>query len=181
MDQSSFPSAPPCTWLHRSYDRRWEFVVDQRGKGERPGDREEFRLHPVIRWVVGGAIYLWVLILLILLWQPGHIPWRTYLSALFFILLFSSVLVFYNGLTIIADRYGVTYRGLISFRNYPYESIMKIDVRPGLTGILSYDVVTRRGILHFSSFLANHRRLAEIIVERASLSGAESHGQGPRP
>ena len=142
--------------------------MDECTKKEKSGDREEFRLHPTIRWVVGGAVYLWVLILLILLWQPGDIPWRTYLSAVFFIVLFSSVLVFYNGLTIVADRYGVTYRGLVSFRNYPYETIMKVDIRPGLTGILSYDVITKRGMLHFSSFIADHQRLAEIIVERST-------------
>jgi energy-coupling factor transporter transmembrane protein EcfT len=146
-----------------------ESEMTERLEDERPGEREEFKLHPAIRWVVGGAIYLWVLILFALLWQPVQIPGRTYLSALFFIALFSSVLIFYNGLTIVADRYGVTYRGLVSFRNYPYETIMKLDVRPGLTGILSYDVITRRGMLQFSSFIANHRRLMELIVERADL------------
>ena len=143
--------------------------MDRTAPGKDSGNREEFRLSPAIRWIIGGAISLWVAILLILLLQPGAIPWRTYLSAIFFIALFASVLVFYSGLTIVVDRHGVTYRGLVSLRTYPYESILQLDVRPGLTGILSYEVVTRRGMLHFSSFIANHRRLADLIVQRSRL------------
>ncbi len=133
------------------------------------GGREEFRLHPAIRWVVGGAVYFWALIFLVLLLLPADIPWHTYVSAVFFIALFTLVLIFYNGLTIVADQYGVTYRGLLSFRNYPYETVLKVDAKPGITGIVNYHVVTRRGMLYFSSFIANHRRLMEIIIDRAGL------------
>ncbi|MDF1566119.1 MAG: hypothetical protein P1V51_24015 [Deltaproteobacteria bacterium] len=134
-----------------------------------PDEAMVFRLRPILRWALGGLIFLWGMIFLALLWQREAIPARTYLSVIFFIVLFALVLVFYNGLTITADAYGVTYRGLVSFRNYPYESMIEVEVRPGLTGLVSYDVFTRMGCLHFSSFIEGHRRLLAVITERAKL------------
>ncbi len=134
-------------------------------------DKQEFRLQPWLRYVVWGAIGAWVLILLIMLWLREPIPTHTYISVLFFIILFGAVLAFYSGLTITADRYGVTYRGLLSFESYPYESILKVDVRPGLSGLVTYDVITRRGLLQFSSFIRGHQALRDLIVSRAGLEG----------
>ncbi len=128
-----------------------------------------FRLRAILRWALGALIFLWGMIFLALLWQREAIPVRTYLSVIFFIALFGLVLVFYNGMTITADAYGVTYRGLVSFRNYPYESMIEVEVRPGFTGLVSYDVFTRKGCLHFSSFISGHRKLLAVITERAKL------------
>ncbi len=131
-------------------------------------ETQRFRLHPALRWAVGGAVQLWLFILALLFWFGESIPLKTYLSALFFVVLFTAVFVFYSGLTISVDRYGVTYRGLLSFRTYPFESILKMEVRDGLAG-RRYDVFTKRGTLQFSSFLEGHARLFDLIAERADL------------
>ena len=127
-----------------------------------------FRLRPALRWLVGGAVQLWLFILALLIWFGEEIPVHTYLSALFFVVLFAGVFTFYSGLTISVDRYGVTYRGLLSFRTYPFDSILKMEVRDGLAG-RTYDVFTKRGMLQFSSFLDGHARLFDLIAERADL------------
>lgn len=133
-------------------------------------ERQEFRLRPVLKVLVGAAAALWSVILLVLVVHGEKYPVRIYMSVVFFIALFTAVLVFYQGMTISTDRYGVTYRGLVTFRTYPYESILKLDVRPGLTGLVTYDVFTKAGLLQFSSFIQDHKRLMEIIVERADLA-----------
>ena len=138
-------------------------------------ERLVFRLRPILRVGLGALIFLWGMIFLALLWQREAIPAKTYLSVVFFILLFAAVLVFYNGMSITADRYGVTYRGLLSFRTYPYESMLQVEVRPGLTGMVSYDVFTRKGCLHFSSFILGHRELLGVITERAQLGTSAAH------
>jgi len=135
-----------------------------------------FRLRPILRWALGSLIFLWGMIFLALLWQREAIPTRTYLSVLFFIGLFAVVLVFYNGMSITADTYGVTYRGLLTFRSYPYESMLQVEVRPGFTGLISYEVFTRKGCLHFSSFIRGHRELLAVITSRANLK-AKRAGQ----
>ncbi|RMG19925.1 MAG: PH domain-containing protein [Deltaproteobacteria bacterium] len=131
-------------------------------------DTYAFRLRPLLKWIVAGAAQLWLFILALLLWQGEAIPVHTYLSALFFVALFTAVFVFYSGLTISVDRYGVTYRGLFSFRTYPFDSILKMEVHDGLSG-RSYDVFTKRGMLHFSSFIQDHARLFDLIADRADL------------
>lgn len=129
-----------------------------------------FRLRPILRWALGALIVFWAAIFFVLLWQREAIPTHTYLSVFFFIGLFGLVLAFYNGLTITADTYGVTYRGLWSFRSYPYESMLQIEVRSGLlSGLVTYDVFTKKGCLHFSSFIEGHRQLLALIAERARL------------
>jgi len=128
-----------------------------------------FRLKNWLKVVIGSVIGLWGLIFFILLWQRETIPTQTYLSVLFFIGLFGAVLAFYNGLTITADGYGVTYRGLLSFHNYPYETVLKVDERTVFAGLVIYDVFTRRGLLQFSNFIEGHQRLFSLIGERAAL------------
>lgn len=139
---------------------------------------QNFRLRPWLKYAIGGGIYLWVLILMALLWQSERIPDLTYASVFFFIALFASVLVFYSGVTITADQYGVTYRGLVSFHTFPYESMLKVDVHTGFTGLVRYDVFTRAGLLQFSNFFGGHQTLLQMIGERAGLerNGRISHG-----
>lgn len=127
-------------------------------------------MRPLLRYVVWAAIGGWGFVLLALLWLREGVPAHSYLSVLFFIALFGAVLVFYNGMTITADRYGITYRGLLTFRTFPYETILKLDVRPGLTGLVTYDVFTKRGLLQFSNFIEGHQRLRDLIVDRAGLA-----------
>jgi hypothetical protein len=135
-------------------------------------DKQEFRLHPWLRHAVWVAIGGWVLLLLAMLWLREPLPVRAYVSVVFFIVLFAAVLAFYSGLTITVDRYGVTYRGLLSFESYPFESILKVDVRPGISGLVTYDVITRRGMLQFSSFIRGHQALRDLIVSRAGLEAS---------
>jgi hypothetical protein len=54
-------------------------------------------------------------------------------------------------------------------RTVSFTDILRVDVVPGLLGT-SYSVRTRLGSLTFSSLLAGHQRLCDLIVRRARLS-----------
>ena len=57
------------------------------------------------------------------------------------------------------------------FRRVPvrWDEILKVEVRPGLAGTL-YAVLTRRGLVQFSSLLARHREVFQLLLERARLA-----------
>ena len=54
-------------------------------------------------------------------------------------------------------------------RPVPFEDIERIVVRDGPAGRL-YAVVTRRGLIRFSSLLDHHRELFEVLREQAGLA-----------
>jgi hypothetical protein len=65
-------------------------------------------------------------------------------------------------------------RGLVSStlrgrRPVPFEDILEIIVRDGLGGRV-VAVVTRRGLVHFTSLLERHRELLETLLERTDLA-----------
>lgn len=54
-------------------------------------------------------------------------------------------------------------------RPVPFEDVLEVVVRDGLGGRI-YAVVTRRGLVQFTSLIARHRELCETILERAGLA-----------
>lgn len=117
---------------------------------------------------MAGASVLWVTVLVYLLRFDG-VPLQTFLAAIFFIVFFGVSLTYYARTRIVVDARGITYRGMVRTRRFSFTEIRKVDVLPGPVTV--YAIRDRGGsFVHFTSFFQHHRRLAELLVERAGLS-----------
>jgi hypothetical protein len=114
-----------------------------------------------------GAATLWIAVLLALIAMHGATR-SSYFSAAFFVALFTACSLFYNRLAFTVSENGVTVRTVAMERTVPFDAIVRVDVVPGLIGT-SYAVRTRAGSLTFSSLLAGHQRLCDLIVRGARL------------
>jgi hypothetical protein len=137
-----------------------------------PGGREAlapetFRPWIALRTVVMGAATLWIVVFFALVVMQGSNR-SSFFSAAFFVALFTACSFFYNRLAFTVSETGLTVRTVAMERTVPFDAILRIDVVPGLLGT-SYAVRTRVGSLTFSSLLAGHQRLCDLIVRRAGL------------
>jgi hypothetical protein len=128
---------------------------------------ETFRPWAALRTVVMAADTLWIAVFFALVLMQGATR-SAFLSAAFFVALFTSCAMFYNRLAFTISEAGLTVRTLAMERTVAFDDILRVDVLPGLVGT-SYAVRTRLGSLTFSSLLANHQRLCDLIVRRARL------------
>jgi hypothetical protein len=114
-----------------------------------------------------GAATLWIAVLLALTAMHGATR-SSFFSAAFFVALFTACSLFYNRLAFTISDTGLTVRTVAMERTVPFDAILALDVHPGLIGT-SYAVRTRGGSLTFSSLLAGHQRLCDLIVRYARL------------
>jgi hypothetical protein len=128
---------------------------------------ETFRPWIALRTVVMGAATLWIVVFFALVVMQGSNR-SSFFSAAFFVALFTACSFFYNRLAFTVSETGLTVRTVAMERTVPFDAILRIDVVPGLLGT-SYAVRTRVGSLTFSSLLAGHQRLCDLIVRRAGL------------
>ena len=128
---------------------------------------ETFRPWMALRTVVMAADTLWIGTLFALALMNGATK-SAFLSAAFFVVLFTACSIFYNRLSFTVSESGLTVRTLALERTVPFDDILRVDVLPGIVGT-SYAVRTRLGSLTFSSLLAGHQRLCDLIVRRARL------------
>ena len=129
---------------------------------------ETFRPRAVLRTVVLAADTLWIGVFLALLGLHGATH-SAFLSAAFFIALFTACSMFYGRLAYTVSDSGLTVRTFAAIRHFSFDDILRVDVLPTLLGT-SYAVRTRLGSLQFSSLLGGHERLCHLIVRRAGLS-----------
>ena len=108
----------------------------------------------------------WIAVFVYLL-RFDHVPLRLMLGPVFFIAFFGLALAYYGRTAIFVDAGGLTYRGLVKTRRVGYEEIRNVDVLPGLVTV--YAIAAPAARLFFTSLFAHHRRLAELLVERAGL------------
>ena len=120
-----------------------------------------------LRTVVMAADTLWIATFFALGVMQGATK-SAFLSAAFFVVLFTACSIFYNRLSFTVSESGLTVRSLAIERTVPFDDILRVDVLPSLLGT-SYAVRTRLGSLTFSSLLAGHQRLCDLIVRRARL------------
>jgi hypothetical protein len=120
-----------------------------------------------LRTVVMAADTLWIGVFFALALMQGATR-SAFLSAAFFIALFTACSIFYNRLSFTVSEDGLTVRTLSLVRTVPFDDILRVDVLPGIVGT-SYAVRTRLGSLTFSSLLAGHQRLCDLIVRHARL------------
>jgi hypothetical protein len=128
---------------------------------------EVFRPRPVLTFAMGTAALLWVFVLVYLMQFKG-VELKTFISALFFVVFFGVSLTYYARTAITVDGRGVTYRGMVRTDFFPFGDIQKVDILPGPVTV--YAVRGRGRGMHFTSFFTQHRRLMELLVERAGLS-----------
>ena len=129
---------------------------------------ETFRPRAILRALVLAADTLWIAVFCLLLQYRGA-SGSTFCSAAFFILLFSTCAWFYARLAYTVGERGLTVRSIGDDRHIAYSDILAVDVLPGIVGT-SYAIRTRRGAFQFSSLLAGHERLCQLIVRAAGLS-----------
>lgn len=129
---------------------------------------ETFRPRALLRTVVVAADTLWIGVLFALLLMRGATN-GAFLSAAFFVALFSACAWFYQRLAFTVSQDGLTVRTLNDERTFRFDDILRVDVLPGLVGT-SYAVRTRLGSLRFDSLLGGHERLCALIVRQAGLS-----------
>ena len=127
---------------------------------------ETFRPRALLRTVVLAADTLWIGVFLALFVLHG--THRAFLSAAFFIALFTTCAMVYGRLAYTVSDAGLTVRTISAVRHFSFDDILRIDVLPGLLGTV-YAVRTRLGSLQFSSLLGGHERLCRLIVRRAGL------------
>ena len=128
---------------------------------------ETFRPWMALRTVVMGAATLWIAVFFALSAMQGATR-SSFLSAAFFVVLFTACSLFYNRLAFTVSETGLTVRSVAMEKTVPFDAILRVDVVPGILGT-SYAVRTQLGSLTFSSLLAGHRRLCDLIVRRARL------------
>src|SRR5439155_26913915 len=129
---------------------------------------ETFRPWIALRTVVMAADTLWIAVFFALAVMQGATR-SAFFSAAFFVALFTACSIFYNRLAFIVSETGLTVRTLAMEKTFAFDDILRVDVLPGLLGT-SYSVRTRLGSLTFSSLLAGHQRLCDLIVRKARLS-----------
>jgi len=136
--------------------------------GGKAAGREVFRPPRWLRASVAAANVFWVAILVLLAAWRAATP-QAVCGAGFFIVLFTLLGLFYGRLSAEVSGELLILRGPAGPRSVRLRDIVQVDVRPGLLQT-SYEVAHPRGLLEFTSLLSGHRRLLEIIVQRARLA-----------
>jgi hypothetical protein len=126
-----------------------------------------FRPRPILAALMAAAAIVWICTLVYLFKFDG-VPTRTFLSAGFFIVFFAISLAYYSRTAIVVDQSGVTYRGIVRTYRFSFAELLKVDVLPGPVTV--YAIRFKGRGVHFTSFFAQHRRLMELLVDRAGLA-----------
>jgi hypothetical protein len=128
-----------------------------------------FRTRLALRVAVLLAAALWGGVLVVLLGAPAAAEPQAVLGAAAFLAFFAGFSFAYGRTWIAITPGGVVAATPFHVRPVPFGDIQRIVVRDGLAG-RAYAVVTRRGLIHFSSILEHHRELFETLLQRTGLS-----------
>jgi len=120
-----------------------------------------------LRLAVAGAAVFWAAALAVLVRVPG-VGVGLVLGAAALVAFFVAFTVVYGRTSITVTRDGIVASTPFRRRPVRFEDILQVVVRDGVGGRL-YAVWTRRGPIHFTSLLARHRELFELILERCEL------------
>ena len=128
---------------------------------------EVFRPRPVLAAAMGIAALLWLFVLVYLMQFEG-VPAKTFISAIFFVVFFGV-----SADLLRADRHRGRRRRSDLSRPGP-DRLLRLPGHPeGRHPSRSGDGLRGPGPgagMHFTSFFTQHRRLMELLVERAGLS-----------
>jgi hypothetical protein len=127
-----------------------------------------YRTRLALRIAVGAAAALWAGVLAVLLGAPGAEA-RSILGAGAFVTFFLAFSFVYGRTWIAVTRDGIVAVTPFRVRPVRWEEILEVVVQDGLGGRV-YAVVTRRGLVQFTSLFARHRELFELLLQRANLA-----------
>jgi hypothetical protein len=120
-----------------------------------------------LRIAVALAACVWAGAVVLVLRLPGA-DTRLLVSCAGLVLFFAASAVIYGRKSITVTGEGIVAASAFRRRPVAWEDILQVVVRDGLGG-REYAVVTRRGAVHFTSLIARHRELFELLRERAGL------------
>ncbi len=126
-----------------------------------------FRTRLALRIAVVLAACAWAAALVVLLRVPGTDA-RLVAGAAGLVLFFAGSAVVYERTSITVTGEGIVAASAVRRRRIPWDDILQVVVRDGLGG-REYAVVTRHGPVHFTSLLAGHRELFDLLLARAAL------------
>ncbi len=128
-------------------------------------ERRTFRTRLSLRVAMMIAAAFWASVLAALARFPA-VPAGTMWSAFAFLAFFVVFTAYYDRMAIVVTPHGIVFRSF--FRRLPvrWEDVLEVEVRRGLAGTL-YAVLTRRGRVQFTSLLARHRELCQLVLDRA--------------
>jgi hypothetical protein len=127
-----------------------------------------FRALLPLRLAVMAAAAFWGSTVVLLVQHDGAVAPGTLLSAGGFLVFFLVFSAHYGRMAITVTVDGIVVSRFFGSLPVPFDDIVGIEVHRGLAGTI-YEVLTRRGLIHFSSLLARHRELFDLLRERAEL------------
>ncbi len=131
-------------------------------------EQRTFRARLSLRLAMAVAAAFWAAVLALLALFPGA-PASSILSATAFLTFFVLFGAHFGRMAIDVGPEGVVFRSFFRRFQVRWDEILRVEVYAGLAGTL-YAVLTRRGRVQFSSLLARHRELLQIVLEGAGLS-----------
>lgn len=126
-----------------------------------------YRTRLSLRLALTAAAAVWAVALFALAWFP-EAPATSVAAALAFLAFFVAYAVHYARVAVEVRSDGVVFRSSFKQVSVGWDEILKVEVRAGFAGTL-YAVMTRRGLVQFSSLLARHRELCDLMLDRAGL------------
>jgi hypothetical protein len=127
-----------------------------------------YRIRLGLRIACGAAAVFWAGMFVAIVRAPG-VGWAPATGAAGFSLFFVASYLLYARTWIALGPRGIVAASPLRRRPVPFDDILRIVVRDGLGG-RAYAVITRQGLVHFTSLLARHRELFETLLERTALS-----------
>lgn len=126
-----------------------------------------YRTRLPLRIAVALAACIWAAALVLLLRLPGADGSLVAGSAAL-VLFFAASAIVYGKTSITVTGDGIVAASAFRRRPIAWDEILQVVVRDGLGG-REYAVVTRRGLVHFTSLVARHRELFALLLDRAGL------------
>lgn len=127
-----------------------------------------FRTRLPLTIAVGAAAVFWAGVFAVLITAPG-VELRAIAGAGAFLAFFVLFTLVYVRTSITVTRDGIVAEGPFRRRPFRFEEILGVVVQDGLGGRV-YAVLTRRGRVEFTSLIAGHRELFQLLLDRAALS-----------
>jgi hypothetical protein len=127
-----------------------------------------FRTRLPLTIAVGAAAVFWAGVFAVLVTAPG-VELRAIAGAGAFLAFFVLFTLVYVRTSITVTRDGIVAEGPFRRRPFRFEEILGVVVQDGLGGRV-YAVLTRRGRVEFTSLIAGHRELFQLLLDRAALS-----------
>jgi len=129
--------------------------------------KQTFRTRLSLRLAVLVAAALWALALALVASHPDA-ERASAVTALGFLVFFMLSIAHYELTRIEVEPDGIVVRGAFRRVHVRYDEIQNLVIHRSIAGTL-YAVLTRRGLVRFSSLFGRHRELADLLLDRSGL------------